>query len=421
MKPASKTNFKRGSGVSPQNTKKQPAVPVKQVQATKVAGSTIKKGMAVKPQPMRSVSHGGVGGSAPKSRKSSTLKVGRTGPIPQGQPVKGMSLKMPKKGKGNVGEQIDKRLQKKSPWFTSITNPLEGADCKIPDDTGVETGTVQLVQNATFTTNANGVGGIRISCPYINDVPNGVAGTVGQNYQLISSTSSQIMLVWGNSSAAGEGYAFEGQDDMKGVTNQHRIVSAGLYVEPEPALASNQGEFCLFAEDFAASTYPLYSDYLNIYKATSVPVNSNRPGLARWFPVARQDWTFKSFIRTDAVNVLSDDITQDVCPPWTLGCIASGCATGVVFRVRMVVNYEFIPRYNSLNVLGVSPSPQDQQEVDLVEGWVQEMPVASTVSVAQASKSASSVSPSHDDDQTGFGMFFNVLQELAPLALGLLI
>lgn len=358
--------------------------------------------------------------------KAPQRKVSGAGPIPQGQPVKGLSLKMPKKGKGDIGEQIDKRLQKRSPWYTSILDPKGGADCKIPDETGVETGTTQLCERLTFTSGDNGTGGLRICTPYINAVPN-TGGVPGQNVQVLSEAASDSSISWGSYNTSGGtfgpgwGAPFDGYTDIQAITNAHRVVSCALYVEPEPSLDSNKGEFTLFVSPFSAANPPIYNSYMNKYKATTIPVNSNKPGLVRWYPFSRQDWNFKSFVRTDGTAIASDDYDEETVPPWELGVICSGCAPNIVFRVTAVVNYEFIPKFNTLNVLGVSPSPTDQQETDLVEGWVQQMPVGTITTVKKASESPSSVSPSHDDDQTGFGMFFNVLTELAPLALGLLL
>lgn len=151
-----------------------------------------------------------------------------------------------------------------------------------------------------------------------------------------------------------------------------------------------------------------------------MPINCNKASCVLWYPVARQDWSFKSFIRTDGNDLNNDDLDSGALPPWTLGFLAAGAAEGVVFRVTMVTNYEFIPKYNTLNILGCSPSPQDVTETDLVENWVQEMPVAKPISQQVVASSPSSVSPSHEENETGFGMFAEVVKEILPFALALI-
>lgn len=322
--------------------------------------------------------------------------------------------------------QINQRLKKKSPWFQSILDPMKGADCKIPDETGVETGTLQLIQRATVTANANGVCGLRVISPYVNSVNNVDLETLGRNFQDVSPTATGSTITWGGGPPAGwiagEGYPFDGVDEFKAITNAHRIVSAEILVQPETSLATNKGEYCLFSTPFAVEGSPIYSDYLNLYKSVAVPVNVNKAGSSRWFPLAREDLNFKSFMSTvgDTLSYVITDVTAT--PYWGFGFVTDGVEEDATFRVTMIVNYEFIPTFNTLNILDATPSPQDATETDLVENWVQEMPVNTIESQTKASSSPSSVTPQHgeNDSGTGFGMFFNVISELAPLALALL-
>lgn len=344
--------------------------------------------------------------------------------VPDNLPTKGLKFRNPDPRRE---ENIHKRLKQKSPWFQSILDPLHGADAKIPDETGVETGTLQVVERLTFAVNDNGVGGCRMLSPYVNldPGPSGQA-TPGRNVQFVSPTSGVASVTWGASYSGNfipsAGQSFTGIAELRAITSQHRVVSACLDVQAEASLATNQGEFCLFADPFATQESPQYSDYLNRYKSISIPTNSNKPGRVRWWPQARNDWNFKSFVRTMGTQARSSCDDSQSYPPWVLGCIAQGCAPGTVFRVSVIVNYEYIPTYNTLNVLDVSPSPVDAQETDLVETWVQDMEVATPVSAATVSSSPATVNPQHgeNDAGTGFGMFFNVISELAPLALALL-
>lgn len=355
--------------------------------------------------------------AAPKGRSAAApaKKMVRS-EIPKAPVNRGLKMKMPK-GKGE--EQIQRRLKKQSPWFNSILNPLHGADAKIPDETGVETGTTQIVFKDTVTANANGLAGWRSNTLYINSVNIDATPTeiIGHNYDHLADDAGLINIDWNSTNQ------WPGADDLKAITGSHRIVSASLTVMPETSLATNQGEFTLFSAPFTVETSPHYLDYVNKYKSTTLPVNCNKPGIVRWYPIAKEDISFKNFIRTEGTRfatTISDDASV---PLWELGFIAAGVEAGATFRVTCVVNYEFVPRYNSLNVLGTSPSPQDATEVDLVENWVQDMDVAGTVSFASAASAPKTVEPQHgeNDEGTGFGMFFNVVKEILPFAAALLI
>lgn len=366
-----------------------------------------------------------------KARPNNALVKTSAGPrLPSAGVSKGLSLKMPNVPKGDVGSQIHKRLKAKSPWYQSINDPLHGADAKIPDDTGVETGTIQCVTRASFTTNSSGVGGCKIISPYVNSVSPTGQLVPGQNFQFVNPTGTLTTVSWGAANAlagwtAGLGFPFSGIQELQSAADSHRIVSCEMIVQPEAALADNQGEYTLFVQPFRNQTSSLYQDYMNSYKAVTVPVSSNTPSAVKWFPFTREDFTFKSFWNLIGTALQEDDdgdADVQVCPFWNLGVLTSGCASGVTFRITMIVNYEFIPLTNVLNLLDTSPSPVDQQEVDLVEGWVQDMPVAQPISLKQASSSPETVTPQHgeNDQGTGFGMVFNVIKELAPLALALI-
>lgn len=331
--------------------------------------------------------------------------------------------------KGDPSKVMNSRLKKRSPWYASILDPLHGADAKIPDETGLETGTVQLVQRYALDTNANGIAGLRIISPYVNKVTSGTQIDLGQNIQTCSPTATTITIDWGSANdittnwTAGAGEPFSGVNELQAVTNSHRIVSAALYVQPEPSLATNSGEITLFMRPFQTDGTPIYTDYVNYYKSVVIPLSavSEKAAVVRWVPMVREDWSFKAFVSTIAYAFNDADSTDNSVPYWELGCLAL-TEPDVTIRFTVVVNYEFVPTFNTLNVVDAAPSPQDATEVDLVENWVQEMPVAETVATNRASSSPETVSPQHgeNDDGSGFGMFYNVVKELAPYALGIL-
>jgi len=369
----------------------------------------------------------------PKGRRGGTLFTQHQG-LPGGSVAKG--LRMPAISKKGVSFDINQRLKAKSPWFLSIQDPLHGADAKIPDEVGVDTGTLQLVQKFTVASGvgeASGVAGFRIFCPYVNSVPNGQASplnTAGANYQTTDPlTATDHTIRWGavgstGSWVEGSAYPFQNVAELKSVTDMHRIVSAGLYVQPEPSLSSNQGEFTMFVNAFDITASPLYDTYMNHYKSSTIPINTNKAGVALWYPVERQYSSFKSFFTTNGDNLDTVTFDENSIPPWEIGFVASGldATTTITFRVTVCINYEFVPISNTLNVIDSSPSPNDAQEVDLVENWVQDMDITKIVGQRQVSVAPAAVEIQHgeNDAGTGFGMAFNVMKELLPFAAMLL-
>jgi len=347
----------------------------------------------------------------------------RSGPrLPNAPATKPLTLKMPKNKPSK--DAIQERLKKKSPWYTSISNPLGGASCKIPDETGVETGTCQIVVRDTVQLNSLGFAGARVLSPYVNAQVI-AANPPGRNYQKTTTSSNPgSSIVWSGPTGLNDGSAFPfpGVSELISISNAHRVVSAAMYIQPETSLADNSGEIVLFSSPFSTIDAPVAGDYLNSYKAVSVPVNSNEAAIVRWYPVDREDWSFKSFIRTDGTTMLEQDSADNAYPPWSFGFLILGgnITESPIFRFTIVINYEFIPSFNTLNVLGTGPSPVDAQEVDLVEDWVQDMPVAQAISQKEAAISPSTVSPRHEDEETGFGMFTHMVGEALPFILPLL-
>jgi len=346
--------------------------------------------------------------------REATPQVGAHDPrIPTGRPTKALSLAHTG---GSYSNQIQSRLRTKSPWYTSIQDPLHGAGCKIPDATGEETGDTQIVQRQTVQANDTGNAGFQVLTPYIN--MGNHATTAGINMQTINSASNDITIAWGDGTNDGDGYGteFSGAGDLRAVTNAHRVVSACMIVEHEASAMSNEGEMTLFCSPFSKTNSPLYNTYVNLYSSIQVPLNLNKPATIRWFPISREadlmndegdlqpPWSYSDFART-----------VDFGPPlWQFGFLTSGVATGTAFKITIVVNYEYLPIYNTLNILSASPSPVDMEEESLVTEWVETMPAATLISETKANSSPSTVSPQHGDEPTGFGMIANVVKEILP-------
>lgn len=362
-----------------------------------------------KPDPRKNSSAAPAALSVQPKKKALAAQAVRSAPaggLPAGRAYNG--LKMPK-AKGP--DQIQKRLQKKSPWYNSILDPLHGADCKIPDETGVETGTLQCVHKVAVTAGAGGVIGACLFSPY----PSEDVGVAQKNYALVSPTSTSNNILWGSTN-----YELETTAPLIAYAQSTRIVSAAIYVQSEASLSSNQGVYNTFAAGFPVANslenFPRDGDTLdfiqNHYKSAIIPVNNNRPAMSRWYPVARDEKSFKDFFSVT-------DYTEDA-PLWTLMIVGSGLAASSVHEFTIVVNYEFIPMANSVNILNASPSPKDATETDLVENWVQEMDVGAMSTTRNVSSSPSAVNPKHEDEPSGFGMFASVIGEILPFALALL-
>lgn len=326
---------------------------------------------------------------------------GGAGGVPRSATMKGL------RGGKQKKDQIQRRLKTKSPWFQSILDPLHGADCKIPDSTGVETGTLQLVQRVALTVPADGITGIRTTCLH----PNKYSTTEADNYQFLSGITAGA-VVW----ASPRG--FDTQGPLEAYSQGVRVVSASIFMQSEASLATNGGVFTGYniPYDQVLSSSQSIDDYQNQYKSSLIPINNNEPVIVRWYPIKKDGWAYDQFYEASALTLSTETA------PWNeLGVIISGAAVGAVYEATIVVNYEFIPHYNAINILDASPSPSDAMETDLVENWVQEMEVSTITTNKKLATSPGSVQPSHDDDVSGFGMFFNVIAELAPLALGLLL
>jgi hypothetical protein len=404
------------------------------VQAKPAAATAIKTANVVKPsnspvltQAPRKVSSGmsstypakaGVK-SIPKNSFTVGKKSKNAGGIPKSAPSQGLSAK--KSSKEKTQDQIQARLKKKSPWFTSIKSPLTNAGVKIPDSTGVETGTLQSVTRAAIVSNDDGCCSIRIVSPYPN-TQGGPAYCV--NFSTDDGTSTPLSTKWSTTYTSADN-AFPSSDDLQAFSTGVRVVSAALYVQSEAALVSNGGIMIGYTQpfpvDLTASTTPSTS-YENLYKSVIVPINNNKPVEVMWYPIAKDGFRYDTF--TNPVAAI-DTADATAVPLYEMGVVIVGAFSvpgtgGIEFQATMVVNYEFIPTSNVANIVQSSPSPQDAQEVDLVENWVQDLPVVSMVPSQKVAVAPASSIVDPPGDESGFGMFFEVLKEIAPMAIGAL-
>lgn len=332
---------------------------------------------------------------------------------------------------------IHSRLKAKSPWFQSIIKPIEGGGTKIPDNTGTDTGTYQHVQNVTVAVNANGISGLRICSPYINSYRghSGIGNTQGVNYQITApGSSTNADLSWGNGDNAtpGEGISFSKIPAlMKAEALAHRIVSASVTCQTETSTLNDAGEIIAFVKPFECNDAHVgYNQYTDQWDTTIIPVNKHTPVQACWYPTqtgfhwfngldtdktGEEDFiSYQDF--TDPNADYGEDHPRGLIP-WEIGVLCSGMApnTGTV-RYRIVVNYEFIPQKMS-SMVSVSAPEGDSTEVDLVGTFCADQPMTGPVSQKLASAPPTESTVRAENEPTGLGMLFNVIEEALPMIL----
>jgi len=317
-----------------------------------------------------------------------------------------------------IKDMISDRLKKKSPWYDSIMNPISGGGVKIPDPIGTDTGTYQHVQNVSVAVNAQGVAGLRIISPYINNFSH----SAGSNYQQTGPTSSNGNLGWYDPGGfAGTSFAIV-PGLMQANAHLHRVVSACVVAQPEVSSLGDAGEMCAFVTPLSCqNSTTTYATYQSQWDSTMMPVNAHKPLIARWYPLSGEfnDFDGQTLVAADDERILSyadfvdpiDGANDSGVIPWEIGCVCTGLTPSVgAVRFQMIVNYEFIPLQSSAMV-DAKPSPVDPMEEQLVSQWVSNEPVTAVVPQKVASQAPAE---SHIEEPSGFGMLFNVVEEMMP-------
>jgi hypothetical protein len=325
----------------------------------------------------------------------------------------------------DLKDVIQSRLKKKSPWYDSIMSPVTGGGVKIPDPVGTNTGTFQHIQNVSVSVNANGVAGCRVVSPYINAF-NAASTTDGYNYETTVTASAVTNMAWGGASSA---HSFAATPALvKANAQLHRVVSACIVAQPETSSLSDAGEMCAFVTPFSCHPANVsYPDLQRWWDSTMLPINTHKPLIARWYPLEGETAAYNGSVLVAPLENVSyrdflnpnDNGTDSAgtgCLPWEFGvvCVGMTANTGVV-RFQIIVNYEFIP-LTSQAMVTANPSPIDPMEEQLVNQWVSDAPVTEIISQKTASMAPTESAIKESSDPSGFGMFFNVMQELLPVA-----
>lgn len=317
---------------------------------------------------------------------------------------------------------IHKRLKKKSPWYESIQHPKQGAGCKIPDSIGTDTGTLQMILPLTLSANSAGIAGVKVVCPYPNNVAN--ASSVGRNYMttLAASTSSNVQ--WGDGTTVNGAYSFPSNEFLVENAQGVRVVSADITAYHEISSNNDSGEFCCWSVPFnytgsSGQTYASYTQYMN---SITAPLNQKRAVTTRWYPynLAKQvtDATPNVLETLSYVDFIVPNVTLgQTLPEWEFGIVTLGIQNNGVVRFEITINYEFLPTLLALDILTPEASPSDVVEENLVKSWLPDLPKALSL---PPSRIMAPAADSVREENFGLGMLYDVIKEAGPLLLGLL-
>jgi hypothetical protein len=221
----------------------------------------------------------------PKTRKASLPPGTKLGENKKRHPP---GLKMPSI-KSFDEDQMQQRLKAKSPWFASIRKPKQGAAVKIPDSTGIDTGTLQMVLPVAHQANAQGIVGVKVACPY----PNNFFDTIvyGYNYMVTQPDATASSVKWGNGTlTTGDQKALTFPSNEFFLENALgvRIVSACITGMHEISSNNDTGEMTAWQIPFetSAPTGASYSSYATWYGSSSIALNMKKALVSRWYPTS---------------------------------------------------------------------------------------------------------------------------------------
>lgn len=318
-------------------------------------------------------------------------------------------------GQVQVGDtdKMDENLKKKSPWYSSLRDPIQGAGAKIPDETGINTAVMQLVQKVSVPINPAGMAGCEIVSPYINGTGSGAAS---QNYRTTTSLSTTTAIAWNTQ------LPFSNSVSMQTLSLAHRVVSAAIYGEYEGTTLNDSGDVTSYFLPYAPNAQTQLAPLQATFGSSVLPVNKARtkPVVSRWFPINVNNQSYKDFM-SPTLSTFGVGQAERFCN----GLIYSGVSGSGSVIFTIVVNYEFVPALNTIDFISPTPSPIDPIEEQLVQQWVQEdaqtgfasnkqvdvQPGAQVVEAAAQGMQA----------ESGFGMLGGIITELAPLIIGALL
>lgn len=319
---------------------------------------------------------------------------------------------MPKKALMDP-ETFAKRLKQRSQWWQSILDPISGAGARIPDPCGYHTATFQSVKRYTVPVNAQGIAGLRLTTPYL---ANGSTGTTRLNgqIQMTDAASSSANLNWGNgagSPGASTGFAeaeatlCAGSSSLASVI---RPVSGCVMATYTGTSLSDAGTLVSYTNPGGIEANTVSDSRLKQLFGTSLtPVKANRAAISRLLPIQRGAVISAAvpIHAADYRDFVSADLTGSLDrPPRELGVyLVGGTPSTGSLEYVVVVNYEFVPRFQTGGLIAAQPSPVDPLEEAFVLSNLNVEDATGTCSIKQfsAAPSASSVTQAVKREESG--------------------
>jgi hypothetical protein len=321
-----------------------------------------------------------------------------------------------KKGPLLSPEGFEKALQKRSPWYQSIMDPLNGGGAKIPDPSGYNTACYQYVRRVTVPVNAQGVAGLRILQPYtLDSAASSTAGAIGQ-YQATGPASSIANLAFGDGAVAGASLLFADLNAAlssggNSLAQAIRPVSGAIMGTYTGTSLSDAGTFVSFSTPTYNPSSNSSDSYMrNLFGSSLMPVKANRAAIARLLPIDRSaDVTAAGIVNLPGVDYRAFVIANRALGAQNpidrgFGVYATGMtpSTGSVDFI-VVLNFEFIPRFIAGGFISSEASPQDPMEENFVLSTLDVGDAAGSVTLRDFSQapSASSVVKAEKKEDTG--------------------
>lgn len=313
-----------------------------------------------------------------------------------------------------TAEQFENRLKKRSQWWNSIQNPLEGAGARVPDPIGWRTSTYQMVKRFSLPLNAGGCAGLRVMSPVPCNNTGDSLNLIG-NYQVITAGGIVTNLAWGSLGGNVIGSSFFDEVNTalcagaNSLADVIRPVSGGVYATYTGTALSNAGTIVSYTNPGGfESSNSSDTRFRSLATASVMPVKSNSVAIAKLLPMIRNIapgpsygggmWDYRTFYPASFTRGGSDTPpTQELGVYLTGGTPSTGS-----LDILVVFNYEFKQRLNS-GLIPSLPSPIDPMEEAFVLGALDNDDATGTCSLKQyaTAPSDSRVTQAEKQEESG--------------------
>jgi hypothetical protein len=264
-----------------------------------------------------------------------------------------------------------------NPYFETIVDPFNVRGVRIPDLDVHKSCPFSVTDRRTLTVNAGGVcgvsygiGGTLAASPQASLVPisnNAIAGAANFAVGMVLGTGATTAGLY---PAIGAGTWIQltqwttTSDSIPASFTNIRLVSAGLAINFLGNFTDCAGKItiasCPRFQQRSTLGIGLTVDQLaNLPSAKIVPVNQMEGASCCYRPTDNRSLAYTSTDVTHTPASVSDwdQIAQSL--GGEMYAVVSGATAGQTFQVTFVGNYEGIPRWNTLSLLGSTPSPVD--------------------------------------------------------------